>query len=215
MGASSDPRYCRLGDPEGFARQTLRHPTANHDDRALFNDHAHSLRPSLRSHVGHVLSVSASEEMVGATAWRIVAGVAYLESIGNRADGETVRDDVGVGPRFPIPDPAVSMLVSLAASPRPASVKVAPIHARPEASSEIRKGACITTSPRTETLRRVTRLAGIGGAEEIDAAPLADQCDTLRGHQVSPIPGARPRIVTSGPGLRRPDCTGTPRVEAA
>lgn len=147
--------------------------------------------PSPQLHVGHVPCVRAKVQMVGPAARGIVAAVADLQPSGNPPVGEAERDPMGILPPLTVPDSTVAMFVALAARPGPAAVRVAAIHAGPEAGSKIGV-RLVAAGDRAEALRGIARLSGVGSAEEVDAAPLADQCDTLRGHQVSPSPGVTP-----------------------
>lgn len=196
-----DPLQCRAADSERSDDLIVGSSLADQGDSLPFSVGADSLMAPLGDHVIHVLAVTAQEEMAGSAAGRVVTPVADFHALGNRAVGEGVGDAVSMCPPLTVPYPAVPLAVASGALPRPATLGAAAVYACPEAGSEIGDRSLIATGARAEPLRGIDRLPGVGSAEEDGAAPFARQCDTLRGHQVSPSPGVTTRAAATAPGL--------------
>jgi hypothetical protein len=159
---------------------------------------ADSPRSPLGRHVGHVDGVAAEKQVGRVAARRIVAAVADIHALRDRTAGQAVGDAVRVRPSFAIPYPAVALGVPLGSQPRPATVRVALVNPRPEPAGEVRQSAAeVPAAPRAVPLRRIGGAAHVGRAEKADSAPLTGQCDTLRGHRVTPSLGVVPPGVAS------------------
>ena len=135
---------------------------------------------ALLHHVGHVLGMRSQVQMIGPHARRIVATVTDLHAIRDGAYCEGIGRAVGMRPSAIKVEAAVSGVITASPEPQPATIRVAAVHAQPEARECVFDRAILLAGARAEALP--TSSTYLHSSHERFPAPFTRGGDSLPGH---------------------------------